>query len=99
MKNKDDIFKATLEKLNGTRGVAVYGEEEVKKVLNAFIDAIRDALISGESIRFSALGTLDVFDCKERFGRNPQTGETIRLKPHRAVKFRMCKAIKEALKK
>lgn len=99
MKNKDDILKGTLEKLNEKGGVAVYGNEEVKKVLDAFIDAIRDALISGESIRFAALGTLDVFDCKERFGRNPQTGETIRLKPHRAVKFRMCKAIKDALKK
>lgn len=99
MKNKDDILKRTLEKLNGKGGVAVYGNAEVKKVLDASIDAIRDTLLSGESIRFSALGTLDVFDCKERFGRNPQTGETIRLKPHRAVKFRMCKAIKDALKK
>ena len=98
MKNKDDILKGTLEKLNG-KGVTVYDREEVKKILNAFIGTIHDALISGESIRFSALGTLDVFDCKGRFGRNPQTGETIRLKPHRAVKFRMCKAIKEALKK
>lgn len=98
MKNKEDILKGTLEKLNG-KGVSVYDKEEVKKVLNAIIDTIRDTLVRGEDVRFAALGTLDVFDCKERFGRNPQTGETIRLKPHRAVKFRMCKAIKDALRK
>ncbi|MBI1819513.1 MAG: HU family DNA-binding protein [Nitrospirae bacterium] len=49
------------------------------------------------SFTFPGLGKLVVVDRKARMGRNPQTGEAIKIPAKRVLKFRVAKACKDAV--
>ncbi len=65
------------------------------KALNAVIDNISKALKKGDSVSLVGFGTFDVAKRKARKGRNPQTGETIKISATKVPKFRAGKALKE----
>ena len=67
--------------------------QAVKPVVNAILDA----LIAGDAVRVSGLGTFNVAERPAREGRNPQSGETIKIAASKAVRFRAGKAVKDAL--
>jgi DNA-binding protein HU-beta len=46
---------------------------------------------------FPGVGKLVIVNRKARQGRNPQTGETIQIKAKRVLKFRIAKAMKDAV--
>jgi len=48
---------------------------------------------------FPGVGKLVIVNRKARQGRNPQTGETIQIKAKRVLKFRIAKAMKDAVLK
>jgi DNA-binding protein HU-beta len=49
------------------------------------------------SFTIPGLGKIVLVNCKARMGRNPATGETIKIAAKRVVKFRVAKAAKEAI--
>ncbi len=49
------------------------------------------------SFTIPGIGKLVLVDRKERMGRNPQTGEAIRIPAKKVVKFRIAKACKDAV--
>lgn len=49
------------------------------------------------SFTIPGLGKIVLVDRKARMGRNPATGETIKIKAKRVVKFRVAKAAKDAI--
>ena len=53
--------------------------------------------MAGEAVRVSGLGTFDVAARPAREGRNPQTGEAIKILARKAVRFHAGKAVKDAL--
>lgn len=59
--------------------------------LESFMDGVSKALKSGKKITLVGFGTFSVKKRAARKGRNPATGETIRLKAKRVVKFKMGK--------
>ena len=61
---------------------------EANKALNGVLDEIRHAVSRGEEVRLSGLGVFDSVKREARKARNPQTGETIRIKATRVPKFR-----------
>ncbi len=63
--------------------------------LNSVIDNISKALKKGDSVTIVGFGTFDVAKRKARKGRNPQTGETIKIPAMKVPKFRAGKALKE----
>jgi len=65
--------------------------------VKAVVNAIIDSLIAGEAVRVSGLGTFDVAARSARQGRNPQSGEAIKIAASKAVRFRAGKAVKDAL--
>ena len=67
------------------------------RALKAVVTAIRDSLAAGDAVRLSGLGTFNVASRTAREGRNPQSGETIKIAASRAVRFRAGKAVKDAL--
>jgi len=67
------------------------------QAIRAVVKAILDALLDGEAVRVSGLGTFDVAARPARKGRNPQSGETIKIAASKAVRFRAGKAVKDAL--
>jgi DNA-binding protein HU-beta len=67
------------------------------QAVKAMVKAILDSLVAGESVRVSGLGTFNVASRPARQGRNPQSGETIKIAASKAVRFHAGKAAKDAL--
>ena len=67
------------------------------QAVKAAVNAILDALVAGEAVRVSGLGTFDVAARPAREGRNPRTGEAIKIAARKAVRFHAGKAVKDAL--
>ena len=67
------------------------------QAVKAVVDAILDSLVAGEAVRVSGLGTFNVAARPARQGRNPQSGQTIKIAASKAVRFHAGKAAKDAL--
>ena len=70
---------------------------EVEKVLKAFTDTVSDELKKGEKIQLVGFGTFEVAERPAREGRNPRTGETMKIAASKAPKFKAGKALKDAI--
>lgn len=68
-----------------------------KHFLTAFAEiAVRETKKSGMFV-IPGIGRLVRVDRKARLGRNPATGETIKIPAKKVVKFRVAKAVKDAI--
>ena len=67
------------------------------KALNSFVDGIVKTLKKGNKVTLVGFGTFSVSKRAARKGRNPQTGETIRIKASKTPKFKAGKAFKDAI--
>jgi len=65
--------------------------------LGAFVDLIVKHLKKGNKVRVTGLGILQVRKRPARMGRNPATGEAIKIKASKKVAFRAAKELKEAI--
>jgi DNA-binding protein HU-beta len=63
----------------------------------AVIDAIKAGLKSSGKFALKGLGTLSVREVKARDGRNPRTGEPMRLEASKTVRFTAAKALREEI--
>jgi DNA-binding protein HU-beta len=68
-----------------------------RELLDNFVSLITKHLKKGERIRIAGLGILQVRKRPARMGRNPATGETIKIGPSKKVAFRASKELKEAI--
>ena len=68
---------------------------DVEKVYNATFELFKEELAKGNKISVSGFGTFDISERAEREGRNPQTGETIKIAASKSVKFKSGKELKE----
>jgi len=84
--NKKELI-ATMAEMAGLKKV------EAEKALNAFIEAVTDALATGDRVRIVGFGTFYVTKRAERKGRNPRTGEEIRIPARKVVKFKGSKGL------
>ena len=67
------------------------------KALKALTDTIEKELKKGEKVALIGFGTFEVAKRAARTGRNPQTGETIKIKAAKTPKFKAGKALKDAV--
>ncbi|HHL39202.1 MAG TPA: HU family DNA-binding protein [Deltaproteobacteria bacterium] len=72
---------------------------DAEKALAAVIANITKALKKGDPVSLVGFGTFDVSRRKARKGRNPQTGETIRIPAAKVPRFRAGKGLKEAVQR
>ena len=80
--------------------IAASGEMSKKQaegVLADFVGLIGKYLKKGAKIRISGLGILQVRNRPARMGRNPATGEAIKIKASKKVAFRVAKDLKESI--
>jgi DNA-binding protein HU-beta len=70
-----------------------------ERALNAFTNAVKKSLKKGEAVSLVGFGTFDVSKRKARMGRNPQTGEELKIPAARVPKFKAGKGLKDAVKK
>lgn len=73
-------------------------KDGVKKVVDAFTQALRDAAVKGDDIAIPGFGQFKVKDTPARTGRNPATGEAMEIGASRKLSYVPAKAIKDALK-
>ncbi len=66
------------------------------RALEAFESSVTDALKSGDSVSLVGFGTFSVRERAARDGRNPQTGETIKIAAAKVPAFKPGKALKDA---
>ncbi len=66
-------------------------------LLQNLVTLITKHLKKGERIRLAGLGILQVRKRAARMGRNPATGEAIKIKASKKVAFRAAKDLKEAI--
>ncbi|MGQ9920449.1 MAG: HU family DNA-binding protein [Desulfobacca sp.] len=71
---------------------------DVEKTLNAFVKTVTEVLQTQGRISLAGLGTFTVSERKEREGRNPQTGEPIKIAATKVVKFKPGKSLKDTIK-
>ena len=57
-------------------------------VVDAFLDAVKDTLASGDHIEIRGFGTFKVRHRKARTARNPRTGEPVEVSPRVAPVFK-----------
>lgn len=67
---------------------------EAKGIVELVLDKVKARLIEGEDVKLAGFGSFNVATRKQKRGRNPQTGETITLKPGRHIGFRPSKHLK-----
>lgn len=65
--------------------------------VDAVIEAITKALKKGEEVTLVGFGTFKVRNRAARTGRNPQTGDTIKIKAAKVPAFKAGKALKDAV--
>ena len=66
-------------------------------VLADFTDMIAKHLKKGARVRINGIGVLQVRKRPARMGRNPATGEAIKIKASKKVAFRAAKELKESI--
>jgi DNA-binding protein HU-beta len=67
------------------------------RALEATITAVETSLKNGDEVSLVGFGAFYVSKREERDGRNPQTGEVIKIKSAQVPKFRAGKALKDAV--
>jgi len=65
--------------------------------LNAILAVISETLAKGQDVPFIGFGTFKVVKRPERMGRNPGTGQTIKIPATKAVTFKVGAKLKEAV--
>ena len=88
--NKTELVAAMAEK-------AELSKKDSEKALKAFIDVVAEELKKGEKIQLVGFGTFEVAERAAREGRNPLTGETIKIAASKSPKFKAGKALKDSL--
>ena len=95
--NKTEFISAIAEK-------AELSKKDAEKALKAFTDVVEEELKKGEKIQLVGFGTFEVSERAAREGRNPQTGETMKVHDKKNVlgtfffsinSLVMCKVIKK----
>ena len=72
-------------------------KKQSELILNDLVDLVTKHLKKGDRIRLAGLGILQVRKRAGRMGRNPATGEAIKIKASKKVAFRASKELKEAV--
>lgn len=73
-------------------------KSDALKAVDALVDNVTKALKKGDKVTLVGFGTFAVSRRKARAGRNPQTGEPLRIPARRAPRFAAGKDLKEAVK-
>ncbi|MAT54551.1 MAG: DNA-binding protein HU [Saprospirales bacterium] len=88
--NKGDLINKVAESAGLTKNQAT-------AAVNAALDSIADSLKNGDKVTLIGFGTFSVSHRAARQGRNPQTGETIKIAAKSNVKFKAGKELTDAV--
>lgn len=84
-----------IEKMAGDADIS---KAAAGKALDSFVDGIKKALKKGNKATLVGFGTFSLSKRAARNGRNPKTGETIKIKATKVPKFTAGKVFKDAVR-
>lgn len=90
--NKAELVSSVAEKTELTK-------KDAEKAVNAVFESISAALEGGDKVQLIGFGTFEVRNRGPRSGRNPKTGEEIKIEAAKVPAFKAGKALKEAVNK
>ena len=88
--NKSELIKRLAEE----RDLSL---EEATEIVTIFFDSMKEALQSGDRVEIRGFGSFKIKEYDGYQGRNPKTGEAVRVSPKRLPFFRAGKELKEYL--
>ena len=88
--NKTELIAAIADAAELTK-------KDAEKALKAFTDVVAEELKKGEKVQIVGFGTFEVSERAEREGRNPQSGEVVKIAASKAPKFKAGKALKDMI--
>ena len=74
-------------------------KKDAEKALAATVDAITEAVSTGDKVQLVGFGSFEVKQREARVGRNPKTKEAIEIPATRAPVFKAGRALKDAVSK
>ncbi|MBN1940092.1 MAG: integration host factor subunit beta [Candidatus Aminicenantes bacterium] len=72
-------------------------KQEAESGVNTFFDAIKDALLAGEEIEVRGFGSFRFRNRPPRAGRNPRTGDPVKVPSKKVLYFKPSKLLKELI--
>lgn len=91
MANKAELVERVASKTNLTK-------KDVTATVEALFESVQEFLSEGDKVQIIGFGTFEVRQRAARKGRNPQTGEEIKIKATKVPGFKAGKALKDAVK-
>ena len=88
--NKTDLVNAV--------AAAGFTKKDADKAVAAVFGAIEDALAKGDKVQLIGFGTFEVRERAAKEGRNPKTGETIKIAASKVPAFKAGAGLKNAVK-
>ena len=85
------------ELINSVAASADVSKKEAEAVVSATFDAITAALKDGDKVQLVGFGSFEVKKRAARVGRNPRTGETIKIPARQVAKFKPGKALQDSV--
>jgi DNA-binding protein HU-beta len=79
--NKTELIRALAEKTGKS-------QTESKRFLEAFESTVTETLSKGDKVTLIGFGTFDVQDVPARTGRNPRTGEALKIQAKKKPRFK-----------
>ncbi|MBD1876605.1 MULTISPECIES: HU family DNA-binding protein [Cyanophyceae] len=95
--NKAELVDKVAEKASA--GDKSMTKKDVDSVITATIDAIMEAVATGEKVTLVGFGSFERRERKEREGRNPKTGDTMVIPATKVPAFSAGKLFKEKVAK
>ena len=84
---KADLVEIIFEKVG-------LSKKEAQDIIEIIFDTVKDAFVSGDSVKIPGFGTFNVRQKSARRGRNPQTGEELEITPRRVLTFKASNQLK-----
>jgi integration host factor subunit alpha len=87
---KADIVEKVYDKIG-------FSKKEASELVEMVFNSLKETLQKGEKVKISGFGNFLVRGKKERVGRNPQTGDQIKISARRVLTFRPSQVLKAML--
>ena len=87
---KADIVEQVYEKIG-------FSKKEASELVELVFNELKTVLVNGDKVKISGFGNFTVKGKKERVGRNPQTGDQIKISARRVLTFKPSQVLKAVL--
>ena len=88
--NKSELIAKVAEKAGITK-------KDAEKAVAGIFASVQEALVAGDKVQVIGFGTFEVRERAARTGRNPQSGEEIKIPAAKSPAFKPGKALKDAV--